>query len=86
MLNLRPPVQLVQRSASPLANELKFLLPSRLRGAGVTERGACQFVPVKQPLFPGPSGGRRAWTEFRYLAYCLVIARALLVMILAGER
>jgi len=50
----------------------EFLI-SRALTKGTTEiRVRVKFTPVNQPLYPGFSPGKQAWSEIKYSAYCFV--------------
>src|SRR4029079_13131369 len=52
--------------------EDEFLLPPQLTRGRDRIRVRCEFVPVKEPLFPGHPPAEEGWTEFRYWAYSFV--------------
>jgi hypothetical protein len=70
-LEQMPPVHIVQTSNRRWRDD-EFLLPPRLTRGRDKIRVRCQFVPVKEPLFPGHPLQAEAWTEFRYWAYCFM--------------
>jgi Protein of unknown function (DUF2961) len=70
-VELASPAHVVQTSNRRWRDD-EFLLPTRLTHGRDKIRVRCQFVPVKEPLFPGHPLQEEAWTEFRYCAYCFV--------------
>jgi hypothetical protein len=71
-VELAPPAHVVQTSNRRWRDD-EFLLPTRLTRGREKIRVRCQFVPVKEPLFPGHPLQEEAWTEFRYWVYCMVM-------------
>jgi hypothetical protein len=71
-VELMPPVQIVQTSNRRWRDD-EFLLPVQLTRGRDKIRVRCQFVPVKEPLFPGHPLQDEAWTEYRYWANCFVV-------------
>jgi hypothetical protein len=71
-VELAPPAHIVQTSNRRWRDD-EFLLPTRLTHGRTKIRVRCEFVPVKEPLFPGQPLQDEAWTEFRYWAYCFVM-------------
>jgi hypothetical protein len=74
-LELMPPVHIVQTSNRRWRDD-EFLLPPRLTRGRDKIRVRCQFVPVREPLFPGHPLQEEAWTEYRYWAYCFVVPKS----------
>jgi hypothetical protein len=70
-VELAPPAHVVQTSNRRWRDD-EYLLPPRLTRGRDKIRVRCEFVPVKEPLFPGHPLAEGAWTEFRYWAYCFV--------------
>ncbi len=50
----------------------EFLLPRDLTRGREVIRVRVEFKPVDRPLFPGGPRLPRAWSEYRYTAYCFV--------------
>ena len=50
----------------------EFLVPSNLTRGKKLIWVRVKFSPVARPLFPGFAPGDRAWSEFKYTAYCYV--------------
>jgi hypothetical protein len=71
-VELAPPAHVVQTSNRRWRDD-EFLLPPRLTRGRDKIRVRCEFVPVKDPLFPGHPLADGAWTEFRYWAYCFQV-------------
>lgn len=71
-VELMPPVHVVQTSNRRWRDD-EFLLPPKLTRGLEKIRVRFQFVPVKEPLFPGHPLSEEAWTEFRYWAYSFVV-------------
>lgn len=55
--------------------EDEFLLPRQLTEGRSAIQVRIEFVPRDTPLFTGHPAGQRAWSEYRYAAYCYVMPR-----------
>jgi hypothetical protein len=71
-LEIAPPARILETSNRRWRDD-EFMLPGELTRGRTAVRVRIEFLPVDFPILPGESPPERAWTEFRYWAYCFVM-------------